>query len=124
MTHFLDVARIAYIKNLEEGYGFSKDIIYAIGLLHDIGRVLEYESGIPHHEGGVILSKIILDETSFSNYEVNQILKAIDEHREESEDKLSKLIYISDKLSRNCFQCKASIKCKWPKKKRNLKIKY
>ena len=124
MEHFLDVARIAYIINLEEGLGFSKDVIYAIGLLHDIGRVLEYEKGIQHHEGSVILSKIILDETSFTLEERNRILKAIDEHRQESEDELSKLIYKSDKLSRNCFGCKAEDKCYWPKEKKNLKIKY
>ena len=124
MEHFLDVSRIAYIINLEEGLGFSKDIIYAIGLLHDIGRVLEYEKGIQHHEGSVILSKIILDETSFTLEERNRILKAIDEHRQESEDELSKLIYKSDKLSRNCFGCKVENKCYWPKKKKKKKIKY
>ena len=124
MEHFLDVSRIAYIINLEENLGFSKDVIYAIGLLHDIGRVLEYEKGIPHHEGSVILAKIILDETSYNKGERNQILKAIDEHREESEDELSKLIYKSDKLSRNCFGCKVQDKCYWPKRKKNLKIKY
>ena len=124
IVHFLDVARIAYIINLEESLGFSKEIIYAIALLHDIGRVLEYEKGIPHHEGSVILAKIILDETTFNRDERNHILKAIDEHREESEDKLSRLIYMSDKMSRNCFACKAEEKCYWPKKKKNLAIKY
>lgn len=124
IEHFLDVSRIAYIINLEEKLGFSKDIIYAIGLLHDIGRVLEYEKGIPHHEGSVILSKIILDETSYSEDEKNHILQAIDEHRAESEDKLSKLIYKSDKLSRNCFGCNVQDRCYWPKSKKNLEIKY
>ena len=28
MNHLLDVARIAYIKNLEEGLGFDKELIY------------------------------------------------------------------------------------------------
>lgn len=124
IQHFLDVSRIAYIINLEEGLGFSKDIIYAIGLLHDIGRVLEYEKGIQHHEGSVILAKIILDETSFTVEERYSILKAIDEHRQQCEDELSKLIYKSDKLSRNCFDCNVQDKCYWSKKKKNLKIEY
>ena len=38
MNHFLDVARIAYIMNLEEELGIAKEIIYATALLHDIGR--------------------------------------------------------------------------------------
>ena len=46
MEHFLDMARIAYIMVLEEGLLYSKEIIYAIGLLHDIGRVKQYEEGI------------------------------------------------------------------------------
>ena len=28
LSHFLDVARIAYIENLERGLGISKDYIY------------------------------------------------------------------------------------------------
>ena len=39
MTHFLDVARIAYIKNLEENLGFEKDVIYTAAVLHDIGKI-------------------------------------------------------------------------------------
>ena len=57
LEHFLDVARISYIQVLENDMKYSKEVIYAIALLHDIGRVLEYEKGIPHHEGSVILSK-------------------------------------------------------------------
>ena len=34
MSHLLDVARIAYIRNLEKGYGFRKDVIYAAAVLH------------------------------------------------------------------------------------------
>ena len=41
IEHFLDVARIAYIKVLENKLSYSKEVIYAIALLHDIGRVLE-----------------------------------------------------------------------------------
>ena len=37
MEHLLDVARIAYITSLEEEAGIKKDVIYAAGLLHDVG---------------------------------------------------------------------------------------
>ena len=36
LAHFLDVARIAHIWNLEYGLGIPKDILYAAALLHDI----------------------------------------------------------------------------------------
>jgi len=124
MEHFLDVARIAYLINLEENLGHSKEIIYAIALLHDIGRVLEYEKGVPHHEGSVIIANLILNETSFNRREKDIILKAIDEHRSGSEYNLSQIIYKADKLSRKCYKCKAIKECYWPKEKKNLTIKY
>ena len=48
MGHLLDVARIACIRNLEEGLGLDKEIIYAAAVLHDIGKSLQYEKKIPH----------------------------------------------------------------------------
>ncbi|NLK96367.1 MAG: HD domain-containing protein [Clostridiales bacterium] len=124
IEHFLAVARIAYIKVLEEGLSYSKDVIYAIGLLHDIGRVLQYEDNTPHNEGSVIIGKEILDETSYNEKEKEEILRAINNHRKVEEDSLSKIIYISDKLSRNCFNCKALKECYWSIEKKNFKIKY
>ena len=41
LVHFLDVARLAYIENLERGLGIDKELIYAAALLHDIGRHLQ-----------------------------------------------------------------------------------
>lgn len=124
MDHFLDMARIAYIIVLEEGINVSKEIIYSIGLLHDIGRVLEYESGIPHHEASVIISKEILKDIDFSYEEKESILKAIENHRDEDNEQLSSIIYTSDKLSRNCLECKAIKDCYWSDEKKNLIIKY
>lgn len=124
IEHFLDVARIAYIQVLERGLDYSKDVIYAIALLHDIGRVLQYTKGIEHDEGSVILAKEILAETDYLDSEVEIILKAILNHRNETEDELSKIIYSSDKLSRNCFKCKAENECYWSKEKKNFHIKY
>ena len=48
MEHLLDVARIAYIENLENNRSISKEIIYGAPLLHDIRTYLEYTEGIPH----------------------------------------------------------------------------
>lgn len=124
IEHFLDVARIAYIIILEEKLNYSKEVIYAIALLHDIGRVLQYEEGIPHHSGSVEIAKEILNEISFDEEEKASILTSIEEHKEGSEKELSKIIYISDKLSRNCFNCKAEENCYWSKEKKNFNIIY
>lgn len=124
IEHFLDVGRISYIKVLEEGLKYSKEVIYAIALLHDIGRVLQYKENIPHDDGSVIIAKEILKETSFTKEEKEEILKCISNHRAQSSDELSKIIYKSDKLSRNCFNCKAEKDCYWSKDKKNFTIQY
>jgi len=77
IEHFLDVARISYIKVLEGNLNYSKEIIYAIALLHDIGRTLQYEEGIPHQKGSVKIAKEILKEINFNEEEKAIILTAI-----------------------------------------------
>ena len=66
MEHFLDVARLMYIYNLEDQAGFSKEMIYAAGLLHDIGRYEQMEKGTPHHLAGARLAERILTDCDFS----------------------------------------------------------
>lgn len=126
MEHFLDVARIMYIINLENNLNFSKDIIYGCALLHDIGRSLEYTESFEHHIGSSIIARDILPTCDFSNYEIDIICNAIEKHRNQLqiENSLNSLLYISDKLSRNCFSCNETKTCKWDKKKMNLQIKY
>ena len=123
LEHFLDVARIAYIIVLEKKLCYSKEVIYSIALLHDIGRVMEYNKGIDHHEASAIIAEEILEHTSFNTEEKALIIKAIKEHRRESNDELSKIIYKSDKLSRNCFNCKAYNECYWKEEKKNSNIR-
>ena len=50
MEHLLDVARIAYIKSLEQKLEIRKEVIYAAALLHDIGKYRQYTEGIPHEK--------------------------------------------------------------------------
>lgn len=124
MKHFLDLARIAYIMVLEDNLNYSKEIIYAIGLLHDIGRVLEYEKDIPHHKGSVIIAKELLKDSEFKNEEIEKILEGIEFHRTDSLSCLGKIIYESDKLSRDCYNCEAVKECYWDKDKKNMNIRY
>ena len=124
IEHFMDVSRIAYIMILEENLNVSKEIVYAIGLLHDIGRVKQYEEGIHHDIASVEMSKEILKETSLTDEEINIILNGIANHRKESDNKLEEIIYKADKLSRQCFNCKAEKECYWSSEKKNFKITY
>ena len=124
MEHFTSMSRIAYIMVLEKGLNYSKDIIYAIGLLHDIGRVKQYEDGTHHDKASVELSRIILKDTDFNEAEIEIILSCIYNHRKESEDSLEGIIYKADKLSRQCFSCAAIKECYWSNDKKNLIIKY
>lgn len=125
MNHFLDVARIAHIMNLEEGLGLSRELIYATALLHDIGRFLQYEEGISHETASVSLAPEILRETGFSEEEIGEILSAVREHRNSQiaeEKSLAGIIYLADKTSRACFSCKAEKSCNWSVQKKNLTI--
>lgn len=127
MSHFMDVARIAYSINWEEGLGLSKEWIYATALLHDIGRFKQYEDGTPHELASAELAPEILAETGFEEQEQEEILKAIREHRNKEiakEKSLAGIIYRADKLSRPCFACEAEKQCDWKKSKKNMKIIY
>ena len=124
--HFLDVARLAYIRALEENAPVSKELIYCTALLHDIGRAEQYTNGTPHDEAGVTIAGQILADLNFSESEKAQILTAIGEHRSSTGNLpiLSQIIYEADKKSRNCFLCSAEKECYWAPEKKNMTIRY
>lgn len=136
MEHFLSVARIAHIYNLQEKAGFEQELIYAAALLHDIGRAAEYADGTPHQEAGARLAEQILSECGFSGESRQMILYAIRFHRQgaagtaageaqaEKNRHLEEYLYRADKKSRLCFSCKAQQECNWKMEKRNLAIEY
>ena len=129
MTHLMDVARIAYIRSLEEGLGLDREVIYAAAVLHDIGKVLQYEEGIPHEITGEKIAAEILDglagENAFSETEKAMILTAIRGHRKlrDEPEVLERLLYESDKASRMCFACPAKPQCDWNEEKKNKEIR-
>ena len=140
MTHFLDVCRIAenlYLKyclevhvveNTDVDSVYSdkiKEYIYAVGVLHDIGRWKEYEEGIRHEIASVTLAEPILADCGFEEQEIKEILLAISNHRNKhikEENTLSGWIYQADKKSRSCFFCEAENICDWSKEKKNMKL--
>ncbi|MCI6868660.1 MAG: HD domain-containing protein [Lachnospiraceae bacterium] len=144
LEHFLDVARIAYIQNLETGAGLSKVLIYAAALLHDIGRYRQIAHGIPHEKASTALAERIMSECNFTQEEIHTVCESILNHRgstsssdgttpkaalekrssavEDSCQLLSQLLYRADKLSRNCFSCPAEGECNWSIDKKNRRI--
>jgi len=127
MVHFLDVARIGWILNLEEGHNIPKDLIYAAALLHDCGKYIQYEDGIPHEVASARIAPEILQDCGFEKVEADKIVEAILSHRDESiakEADLRGVLYRADKASRSCFACKAESECNWKDGKKNLNIRY
>lgn len=123
LAHFLDVCRIAYIKVLEDGMDIHKDILYAAGLLHDIGRIEEYEHGVGHHIASVHIAQEILPQCGYNNLEIKEICDAIGSHRSLNEGKtLEAILYFADKKARCCFACDAYELCKWEETKKNKGI--
>lgn len=123
--HFLDVARIAQIENLERDLGVPREWIYAAALLHDIGRAAQYLDGTPHERASAELSRVILADCGFTEAERAEIVAAIVAHRNpqtRDRDDLAGLIYRADKASRLCLFCPAEAECNWSKEKKNLTI--
>jgi uncharacterized protein len=113
LNHALDVARVAHILNLEGKLGLDKEVVYAAALVHDIGRWMEYASGIGHDQASQALAEGLLKKSGYSGRETEDILEAVGSHRREgSASPLSDLLYRADKLSRNCSVCGAISTCK------------
>ena len=127
IVHFLDVARIGVIINLEEQLEVEKELIYAAALLHDMGKHMQYESGIPHEMASGEIAPRILAECGFDDAEQKCIVDAILGHRDVAsagEKNLKGILYRADKASRSCFACDAESDCNWKDGKKNLSIRY
>ncbi len=127
-AHFLAVARIAWIKCLEQGLNVEKERIYAAALLHDIGKSDQYLRQIPHEEASARYGEEILLREGFSREETDWICRLIRSHRKgpetpEGEHLAESVFYLADKASRNCFCCPAREDCSWDPQKKNLQIR-
>ncbi|WP_434510838.1 HD domain-containing protein [Desulfitobacterium sp. AusDCA] len=109
LDHGIAVARIAYIYLLEQqNTSLSKEVIYAAGLLHDLGRWREYETGEDHALAGAELVKPIIQDSGFSIDELETITQGIREHRLNPEGKMSLLgraLAYADDWARDCRNC-------------------
>ena len=123
--HVVDVARITYILLLESGIikrfmeendlnlKLAKELVYAAGVLHDIGRWVEYEQGEDHAVAGARIAVELLIRAGFNEKEVLIITTGIKEHRRKKENMsiLGELMCRADNLSRQCVCCDVSAEC-------------
>lgn len=123
MPHFLDVARFMWIEVLERQLSSDRDVVYAAALLHDIGRVEQYENGTPHEQASAELAAKLLPNAGFNEDEVCEVTAAILSHRKSGVvSTLGQLLYQADKRSRNCWCCSARDMCNWSEEKKNQDI--
>ena len=110
IEHLLAVARLMYIDVLESGENIDRELVYAIALLHDIGRSVSDED---HEVQSANIAVHIMEICGYNAREIDMAREAILAHREGSQDTLGALLYRADKMSRNCEYCKAKDSCKW-----------
>jgi putative nucleotidyltransferase with HDIG domain len=126
IEHVLDVARIMYLYALVNNIPIKKDIIYAAGILHDIGRGAEYKNGTPHNQAGAEKVRVILSDCGYDEKEIETIVNAISHHREKKDEivDLDALLQYADKESRNCFHCEAIKLCNWANEDKNTELNF
>ncbi|WP_028306529.1 HD domain-containing protein [Desulfitibacter alkalitolerans] len=124
LQHFLDTSRITYILVLENNQykkifpgkdaGEVKELVYAAGLLHDLGRVEQYTDGTDHALVSGRIAKDIMEDVGFSPEDIKVVCQAIGEHRKykKTNSPFGRKLYEGDKLSRQCQGCKAFDDCK------------
>ncbi len=107
--------------------GAGKGTFYAAALLHDIGRHLQYEQGIPHEEGSVIARRReFCGIAAFQMQNVWKFAMLIAGHRAKKTGKdggLAGALYRADKASRMCLFCAADAECNWPEEKKNREVR-
>lgn len=144
LEHAMDVARLAWIYylegmaattvssgdkkcclNEESSLAELKDFIYTASLLHDIGRVAQYQTGVHHSISGLEPAKRIMEEIEIPSEWVPQILDIIAEHGndpDQSEKNVGYYIAKADHDCRLCFSCSAYDSCKWTEDEKNNSI--
>ena len=112
-------------EKIAAAVGLDPDKAFVLGLLHDIGRHLQYAKNIPHDEAGAQLAEIIMADCGFSPAERAEVTQAILQHRgdgDRSRDGLAALLYRADKASRMCLFCAAEPGCNWSREKKNMTL--
>lgn len=126
LPHLLDTARLIWIRCLEGRRTMDKEMVYLAALLHDLGRIDQYEAGTPHHEAGARRAEVLLGAIGYPAGRIGKIQEAILGHRGSSSAgdvvELSALLAWADQRSRMCFCCQAREACSWRNDQKNNTI--
>ncbi len=60
----------------------EKETVYLAALLHDLGRIQEYEEGIPHQQAGAKLARQLLCRIGYPKEKLELVVEAIEGHRD------------------------------------------
>lgn len=95
------------------GIKSALEVVYAAGLLHDMGRWLQYDTGEDHALAGSVIAAGVLKRAGFSEREALVITRAIREHRKAlpGQSYLGRVLCLADDLSRPCGSCSARLDC-------------
>ena len=116
ISHPLNVAKLLVELGMD-----SQSV--AAALLHDIGRLQQYETGEDHAAAGIRTAQEILRDTAFDEQEQQAILQAVGKHRKgDAAHVLAQLLCEADDASRMCFACAAQDTCYWPEHRKNNTI--
>jgi len=109
----IDFKEDAAVGSMPDKLSQVKEIIYAAGLLHDMARWAEYETGENHAAASARTAGAVLDHTGFNEIEQRIIAKAIGEHRTGgiAASLLGQYICRADDLARPCSRCAARDDC-------------
>jgi hypothetical protein len=104
--------RFVYTAGLS-GLKAALEVIYAAGLLHDMGRWRQYDSGENHALAGAAMAGEVLKRAGFSERETALITRAIREHRKAfpGQSYLGRVLCLADDLSRPCGSCGSRLDC-------------
>lgn len=126
LPHLLDTARLIWIRCLEGRRTMDKEMIYLTALLHDLGRIDQYEKGTPHPEAGAERAGQLLGAIGYPAERIGKIQEAILGHRGSNSTgdvvELSALLCWADQRSRMCFCCQARESCNWREDQKNETI--
>ncbi len=89
------------------------EVIGAAGLLHDMGRWLEYDAGEDHALAGAGMAVKVMERAGFNKREIDVAVRAIGEHRRAGPGTslLGRVLCLADDLSRPCGGCGAVGDC-------------
>jgi uncharacterized protein len=134
MIHFRKVEEISLWLWKENGLDFDSEVLSLLAYLHDLGRVVQYQTGTPHSEASAVCARTLLNEIGYPEEQQQVIFQAITGHGHRKNAQVAwkqrtalrtpeEILQFADQFSRNCYQCPAAAGCKWSEQQKIFHIK-